>query len=60
MYSQTHLNKVARQLNERPRKTLHSKPQQRDLTPVFIDRLSRQGIADIAGPAACPTLSRLT
>ena len=35
VYSQTHLNKVARQLNERPRKTWHSKPQQRDLTPVL-------------------------
>ncbi len=45
VYSQAHLNKVARQLNERPRKTLgfetpHArpwdlKPRQRNLTPVL-------------------------
>jgi hypothetical protein len=34
VYSQTHLNKVARQLNERVR-PWHSKPQPRDLTPVL-------------------------
>jgi len=34
-HSQVHLNKVARQLNERPRETCYSKPQQRDLTPVL-------------------------
>ena len=35
VHSQAHLNKVARQLNERPRETLQLKPQQRDLTPVL-------------------------
>jgi hypothetical protein len=35
VHSQTHLNKVARQLNERPRETLQFETQQRDLTPVL-------------------------
>jgi hypothetical protein len=35
VHSQAHLNKVARQLNERPRETLQLKHQQRDLTPVL-------------------------
>ena len=35
VHSQAYLNKVARQLNERPRKPCNSKPQQRDLTPVL-------------------------
>jgi IS30 family transposase len=36
VHSQAYLNKVARQLNERPRETLQfEKPQQRDLTPVL-------------------------
>ena len=35
VHSQTYLNKVARQLNERPRKTLTWKTQRRDLTPVL-------------------------
>jgi hypothetical protein len=34
VHSQAHLNKVARQLNERPRRPCNLKPQQRDLTPV--------------------------
>jgi hypothetical protein len=34
-HSQAYLNKVARQLNERPRETLQLKPQQRDSTPVL-------------------------
>src|SRR4051794_38362846 len=34
-HSQAFLNKVARQLNERPRKTLQLKARQRDLTPVL-------------------------
>src|SRR6266699_3264327 len=34
-HSQAHLNKVARQLNERPRETLQFETQQRDLTPVL-------------------------
>jgi hypothetical protein len=33
--SQAHLNKVARQLNERPGETLQFDPPQRDLTPVL-------------------------
>jgi IS30 family transposase len=32
VHSQTYLNKVARQLNERPRKTLEFETQQRGLT----------------------------
>jgi IS30 family transposase len=35
VHSQAHLNKVARQLNERPRQTLQFETQQRDLTPVL-------------------------
>jgi hypothetical protein len=35
VYSKTHLNKVARQLNEQPRKTLAFETQPRDLTPVL-------------------------
>jgi hypothetical protein len=35
VHSQAHLNKVARQLNERPRETLQFETQQRDLTPVL-------------------------
>jgi hypothetical protein len=35
VHSQAYLNKVARQLNERPRETLQFEPQQRDLTPVL-------------------------
>ncbi len=35
LHSQAYLNKVARQLNERPRKTLQFETQQRDLTPVL-------------------------
>jgi len=35
VYSQAHLNKVARQLNERPRKTLQFETPRRDLTPVL-------------------------
>ena len=35
MYSQTHLNKAARQLNERPRKTLKYETPARNLTPVL-------------------------
>ena len=34
-HSQAYLNKVARQLNERPRETLQFETQQRDLTPVL-------------------------
>ena len=35
VHSQAHLNKVARQLNGRPRETLQFEPQQKDLTPVL-------------------------
>jgi IS30 family transposase len=35
VHSQAYLNKVARQLNERPRETFQFEPQQRDLTPVL-------------------------
>jgi IS30 family transposase len=35
VHSQAYLNKVARQLNERPRKTLQFETQQRDLTHVL-------------------------
>ena len=35
VHSQAYLNKVAHQLNERPRETLQFEPQQRDLTPVL-------------------------
>jgi hypothetical protein len=35
VHSHAHLNKVARQLNERPRETLQFETQQRDLTPVL-------------------------
>src|SRR5271155_1043711 len=35
VYSQAHLNKVARQLNERPRETLGFELQQTDLMPVL-------------------------
>jgi IS30 family transposase len=35
VHSQAHLNKVARQLNERPGETLQFEPPQRDLTPVL-------------------------
>jgi hypothetical protein len=35
MHSQAYLNKVARQLNERPRRPCNLKPHQRDLTPVL-------------------------
>jgi IS30 family transposase len=35
VHSQAYLNKVARQLNERPRETFNLKPEQRDLRPVL-------------------------
>ena len=35
VHSQAHLNKVARELNERPRKTLEFEIQQNDLTLVL-------------------------
>jgi IS30 family transposase len=35
VHSQAYLNKVARQLNERPRETLQFETPQRDLTPVL-------------------------
>jgi IS30 family transposase len=35
VHSQAYLNKVARQLNERPRETLQFETQQRDSTPVL-------------------------
>ena len=35
VHSQAYLNKVARQLNERPRVALQFETQQRDLTPVL-------------------------
>jgi IS30 family transposase len=42
VYSQTHLNKMARQLNERPRKTLRFRnPRRGILRLCSIDRLSR-------------------
>ena len=47
VYSQAYLNKVARQLNERPRKTLHSKPQQIDLTPVLRRSVEPAAQSDI-------------
>ena len=44
VYSQAHLNKVARQLNERPRQTLQFEtPAERFDAFVGIDRLSWQG-----------------
>ena len=52
VYSQAQLNKVARQLNERPRKTLRICNPSRTINASCIDHLSRQGVnghrADIA------------
>jgi IS30 family transposase len=53
VYSQTHLNKVARQLNERPRKTLgFETPAERFYACVASTRLSRQVRMDGPHPAA--------
>jgi hypothetical protein len=47
VYSQTHLNEVARQLNERPRKTLgFETPAERFNACVASNRLSRQPLND--------------
>ena len=52
VYSQAHLNKVARQLNERPRKTLEFEtPAERFNACVASNRLRRQQKADIRGPS---------
>ena len=44
--SQAHLNKVARRLTNDHGRPWDSKPRQRDLTPVFVDRLRRPHKAD--------------
>jgi IS30 family transposase len=46
VHSQAYLNKVARQLNERPRETLQFETQRRDLTPVLhrpVEPASKSG-----------------
>ena len=44
--SQAHLNKMVRQLNERPRKALELKPQQKDLMQVLrrpVETIAKSG-----------------
>ena len=47
VHSQANLNAVARRLNERPRKTLTTKRQQRGLMLCCVDRLNWQAIVAI-------------
>jgi len=52
VYPQTYLNKVARQLNERPRETLGFETPAERFNLCCIDRLSWQPKADIGVEAA--------
>ena len=48
MYSQAQLNKIARQLNERPRETLKYETPAEDLTPVLRRPVEPEPKADMA------------
>src|SRR6202008_1677170 len=52
-FSQDYLNRIARRLNQRPRKTLGSKPLPIDYKRCCTDRLSPPPIADILRHAFC-------
>jgi hypothetical protein len=56
VYSQNHLNKVARQLNERPRRFWNSQPQRKDLASVLRRPVES---ATQTGHSHCGTLDHL-
>jgi hypothetical protein len=56
MYPRTHLSKVACQLNKRPRKTLESNHQKRDLSPVL--RLSIETTVKSGYFGPCPLCAK--
>ena len=59
VYSQAHLNKVARQLNERPRETLQFETPAESLTPVLRRPVEPAGEDRKSSRAAKPTRSEL-